>query len=91
MAEPTKDEKPWWWPQPVNDEWRVGIRSEYPEETARMSDHVLDEYYAHGLTYADMWDHLGDARSEYQKLADAFLWLVKEAGLSPSDFFKSKK
>ena len=77
--------KPWWWPEPVTPEWRARIRTDYPE-AANMDDDTLDNSYAEGWQYSDTWDHLGDARAEYQELADAFLALVAETGKSPSDF-----
>ena len=45
-----------------------------------------DERDHTGWRYTDTWDHLGDARSEYEKLADAFLGLVAETGKRPEDF-----
>lgn len=30
-----------------------------------------------GRKYSDTWDHLGDARDEYEKLADAYLALLE--------------
>jgi hypothetical protein len=78
-------DRPYWWPQPINDEWRASCRADYPEY-AEWSDDELDEYFGDGWKYADTWDHLGDARSEYEQLADAFLKLVAETGKSPSDF-----
>jgi hypothetical protein len=37
--------------------------------------------YAGGYKYADTWDHLGDARHDYEQLADAYLDLLKRSGL----------
>ena len=81
-----KDKKPWWWPELVTPEWRARIRAEYPEDVEGMDDDALDEHYAQGWSYADTWDHIGDAREEYEKLANAFLRLVDECEKSPSDF-----
>jgi hypothetical protein len=80
------EKKPFWWPEPVNDEWRARIRADYPEETQDMDDDDIDDKYTEGWRYADTWDHLGDAREEYQHLADAFLKLVAETGKTPADF-----
>lgn len=80
------NKKPWWWPQPVNDEWRARIRADYPEETDGWDDDTLDDHYSDGWKYTDTWDHLGDARDEYEGLADAFLALVEEVGRRPEDF-----
>ena len=67
------DEKPYWWPVLLNDEWREKVRKGYPDETSGMSDDELDEKYADGWKYVDLWDHLGDARHSYEKLADHML------------------
>lgn len=80
------EDKPYWWPQPVNQEWRDRIRKDYPEEAADMDDDTIDDTYGNGWKYADLWDHLGDARADYEKLADAFLQMVAETGKSPKDF-----
>jgi hypothetical protein len=79
-------DKPYWWPQPMNDEWRGRLRVDYPEDTVGLSDDGLDEKYGEGWKYVDTWDHLGDARSDWQELADAFLKLVEQTGQKPSDF-----
>ena len=84
----TTNDEPWWWPVPVTPEWRLRIRADYPEDTAGMCDQTLDYTYTDGDRYADTWDHLGDARAEYQELADAFLKLVAECGKSPDDFVR---
>lgn len=72
-------DKPNWWPQLMDDEWRSRLRSDYPEDTAGMSDDALNEHYGAGWKYVDTWDHLGDARQDYEALADAFLKLVEQA------------
>lgn len=81
------DEKPWWWPVPIDDEWRARIRADYPEETEGMSDESIDDLYAAPYAkYEYLWDHIGDAMEEHQRLADAFLKLVAETGKTPQDF-----
>jgi hypothetical protein len=81
-------DKPYWWPQLKDDEWRAQLRKDY-EEAADMNDEELDDHYGEGANkYVDLWDHLGDAREEYQYLADAFLKLVAETGKTPEDFEK---
>lgn len=80
-------EKPYWWPELADDEWRARMRADYPEETAGMDDDEINDHYNEwGGKYVDTWDHLGDARSEYERLADAFLKLVAEVGKTPADF-----
>lgn len=83
-------EKPYWWPTLVDDEWRDRIRADYPEETDGMDDDSIDEKYSDGWKYVDLWDHLGDARNDYEGLADAFLKLCAESGKSPSYFLPPK-
>ena len=78
--------QPWWWPQPVNAEWIASIRADYPERTEHIDDEDVVERYGSGFPYVDTWDHLGDAREGYARLADAFLRLVAECGKSPKDF-----
>jgi len=81
-----KTEKPWWWPQLVNAEWRTQIRKDYPEDVSGWGDDQIDDTYADGWPYVDLWDHLGDARADWEQLANAFLKLVEETGKKPSDF-----
>ncbi len=84
-------EKPSWWPQPTNQEWVARVRSDYPERTQNMTDKQVIDSYAYGCKYDDLWDHLSDARYEYEKLCDAFLQLVEETGKKPSDFITQVK
>lgn len=83
------DEKPWWWPTEINDEWFATLRADYSDK-ADWSDGDLLDYFGEGWTeFTDTWDHLGDARAEYEKLARAFLDLVEETGKTPSDFLST--
>lgn len=63
--------KPYWWPELTDAAWLARIRGDY-EEAADMSDDEIRDYYAEGCKYADTWDHVGDARGDWEKLADAF-------------------
>lgn len=65
----------------TDDAWIASVRADYPEETAGMSDDCVRDTYAHGCKYADTWDHLGDAREDYEQLADAYLDLLTRSGL----------
>ena len=67
----------WWFPQLTDATWVASIRDACPEETAGLDDDGVRDEYADGNKYADTWDHLGDARYEYEKLADAYLELLK--------------
>jgi broad specificity phosphatase PhoE len=70
--------RPDWFPVLTDDKWVAEIREEYPEDTEGMTDDEIREEYANGCKYADLWDHLGDARYDYQMLADAYLELLAE-------------
>lgn len=84
--------KPWWWPQEINADWYAQLRAHYPERVSGWSDERLLDFYGEGCTeFSDTWDHLGDARAEYEKLARAFLDLVSETGKSPADFVAVKE
>jgi hypothetical protein len=39
-----------------------------------------------GFAFSVTWDHLGDARQQYDALAKAFLDLVAKTGSKPEDF-----
>ena len=71
-------EKPYWYPVLTDDAWVARIREDYPEDTNGRSDEWVRESYAHGCKYADVWDHLGDAREDWERLADAYLKLKDE-------------
>jgi len=87
----SEEKKPWWWPVEVNDEYFERLRSDYPDKSEWSNDRLM-EYFSDGWEeFSDTWDHLGDARDEYEKLARAFLNLVKECGKKPADFIESKE
>lgn len=69
-------ERPCWFPTLMDARWVAGVRADHPKETDGMSDEFLRESYGNGGKYADTWDHLGDARHDYEKLADAYLELL---------------
>lgn len=63
---------PWWKPKLADAEYAEHLRDDYQHD-AHMSDDELLEKYCNGRKYVILWDHLGDAYSEYEKLADAYL------------------
>lgn len=69
----------WWHPQLTDAAWVERVRADYPERTASMSDHEVRATYADGRKYQTTWDHLGDARSEHEALADN--WFALRAAL----------
>lgn len=73
-------DKLWWFPVLTDAEWCARIRQDYPEDAAELDDDEIREQYADGWKYADTWDHLGDAREDYERLADAYLELLRSTG-----------
>lgn len=82
----TSEERPWWWPELTDDAWCEKTRDEYPDSLTELTNDEIREEYADGLKYANTWDNVGDAVEEHERLADAFLTLVKKYNLSPRDF-----
>lgn len=76
-------DKPWWFPQLTDAAWLARVRADYPDDTSGMSDDWIHGRYADGWKYADTWDNLGDARKEYEKLADAYLELLAKQDPQP--------
>lgn len=68
------DNKEWWEPTLTDDAWCERIRKDYPEN-ADLTDSELRDYYADDQKYATTWDHVGDAYSQFEALADAYLAL----------------
>lgn len=64
------DKKPWWWPEHTDAAWCDRIRREYDEA---LSDDDIRDKYAGSRKYAVLWDHVGDAYDQFEKLADHFL------------------
>jgi hypothetical protein len=80
---------PSWWPRVIDDNRIADLRKMYPETTDGMSNEVVLSYYEEGKPkggFTTLWDNVGEAYEDYEKLATAFLRLVKETGKSPSDF-----
>ena len=55
-----------------------GLRKSYPEDTEGMTDEELVEEYNHGRKYQCLWDNVGDAYYDFERLADAYLKLKAE-------------
>lgn len=70
MSEPE-----WWEPTLTDDKWIARVREDFPDECADLSDDAVREKYAGGQKYQTLWDNLGDAKEEHERLADAFLAL----------------
>ena len=69
-------DKPWWYPQKINADYFQQIRDDYYDKTD-WSDEEISGWLGLGDTqkYVTTWDHIGDAYSEYEPLADAFFEL----------------
>ena len=73
------DNKPWWWPQVIDEDHLVRLREEYEIDQMTSDDKLLDEY-EDGKRIGDfstLWDHTGDAYDQFAALARAFLDLVE--------------
>jgi hypothetical protein len=69
-------EKPWWFPQLADAAYFARLRDDYPDK-AGLTDADLNAYFnPNDLKYVDTWDHLGDAREQFEALADAYLALL---------------
>ena len=76
-------ERKYWYPQLTDGEWIARLRTDYPEDCDGMDDADVREYYADGRKYADVWDHVGDARVDWEMLADD--WTSLRAQLAAKD------
>jgi hypothetical protein len=58
------------------------LREDYPETCKGMSDEaVMDFYNPAGAKYVEqtLWDHVGDAAYDFERLADMYLKLKSQA------------
>ena len=65
-------------PTPIDATYIARLRDDYPEVCQGESDDgVMDYYNPAGAKYVEqtLWDHLGDAAYDYERLADAYLKL----------------
>lgn len=68
-------------PRLVNAEYIVQLRKSYPEICeGKDDDEVMNYYNPARCKYVEctLWDHLGDAAYDYNKLADAYLKLLAQ-------------
>ena len=66
------EKKPWWWPELTDHAYCERLRADY-DDKSDWSDDELREHFDSGRKYAHLWDHVGDAYEEYEKVADALL------------------
>ena len=69
-------DKPYWFPVLCDESYFARLREDYPG-TAHLSDEALLDHYNKGLEYQILWDHIGDAYSDYRPMADSYLGLLK--------------
>lgn len=72
-------------PTPTDAAYIKRLRDDYPEKCDGHDDEwVMDHYNPQGFKYVEctLWDHVGDAASDFEKLADAYLALRDEMGKS---------
>lgn len=65
-------DKPYWYPIRADEDYFKMLREDYPEK-ADLSDEELNDYFNDGREFSILWDHVGDAYSDYVPLANAFL------------------
>lgn len=70
-------ERPWWFPELVDDAYLARLREDYPENS-HLSDDALRSKYECEAKYGVTWDDLGDAYEQFEPLADAFLAQASE-------------
>ena len=77
----------WWYPRLVDDAYLKRLRKDYPE-SAHLADDELRAEYECEEKYATLWDHIGDAYGEYEKVADRMLELEAEVERSRAELVK---
>lgn len=65
-------DKPHWEPVLADAEYAEHLREDYADDAHMSDDEILDKY-CDGKKYVILWDHLGDAYSDYEKVADDYL------------------
>jgi len=69
-------EKPYWWPVLADAKWCEILRKHYPDKADWTDEELQEHFNEHDMKYCDVWDHLGDAREDWEQLADNFLALT---------------
>ena len=69
----------YWHPKITDVAWCKEIREEgYDEDDADLDDEGIRDHYADGAKYAVTWDHVGDAKDDWEPMADDWILLCKE-------------
>lgn len=72
-------------PTPAGADYIKRLREDYPEKCDGKSDEwVMDHYNPSGFKYVEctLWDHIGDAASDFERLADMYWALRASSGKS---------
>ena len=85
---PTAKEIKYWHPVLCDKEHFDRLRRDYPEDTEGMSDEDIHEYYDESRKYSDVWDNIGDARADWEMLADD--WFRLRQALAQIDTLRSR-
>ena len=62
----------------TDNDWISRTREDYQEDTSNMTDEEVRDHYANGQKYVTLWDNVGEAYYDYEKLADAYLALINK-------------
>jgi hypothetical protein len=65
-------------PTPTDATYIARLRKDYPEVCdGKSDDEVMEHYNPEGFKYVEetLWDHIGDAAYDFERLADAYLKL----------------
>jgi hypothetical protein len=68
-------EKPWWYPTLADDRWLARLRDDYPEKGDWSDEELINYFNEDDSKYIVLWDHVGDAYSQFEALADDYLKL----------------
>ncbi|MHA1806714.1 MAG: hypothetical protein ACTSX2_04010 [Candidatus Thorarchaeota archaeon] len=65
-------DKSYWEPVLADADYAEHLREDYADDANMGDDEILFKY-CDGKKYVTLWDHLGDAYTDYLPLADAYL------------------
>jgi hypothetical protein len=77
--------KEWWEPELADGAYIARLRQDYPEKCEDKSDEWLLEYYNEGRKYVVLWDHIGEAYAQFERLADAYFKLKSQVNAVADD------
>ncbi len=68
-------EDQWWFPVRIDAAYFARLRKDYPDKTDWSDEELREHFDGEDEKYSFTWDHLGDAKEEFEELADAFFKL----------------